>query len=137
MVGRRDIIMTTTALFTLGACVSAVAPSRLMHAERRSGRRRRRGGHFGRRPALHRRDRTHRTPRRADLISELMVTIGILLAYIGLELFADEPSGVSPGRRRGPGPDLSGLALLLVESPVWLALMGDRRRRGGANQAGA
>ena len=60
-------------------------------------------------------------------IFQLMITIGILLAYIGLAVFPHNTAEwrFLLGAGAVPGLILSGLALLLVESPVWLALMGD------------
>src|SRR5262249_18597922 len=60
------------------------------------------------------------------------ITIGILLAYIGLAVFPDEAEWrLLLGAGAVPGLILSALALLLVESPVWLALMGDHETAEG------
>ena len=129
LVGRRDVIMATTALLTLGAFVSGIAPSGLVLL----GGRLIVGIGVGAisvaalplyvaeiAPAA----------RRGTLITvfQLMLTIGILLAFVGNELFDGVPDGWRPRLMVSavPGLVLSGLALLLVESPVWLALKGDQ-----------
>lgn len=127
LVGRRDLVMATAALFTLGAFVSAVAPS--VHVLL-----------LGRlvvglgvgavavaaplyiaeiAPARH----------RGALVCcfQLAITLGILLAFLGNALLGAAPDGwrYLLGMGALPGLALSGLALLLVESPLWLALDGD------------
>jgi sugar porter (SP) family MFS transporter len=127
LVGRRDVIMATTALFTMGAFVSAIAPSSLVLLAGRlvvgMG-----VGAISLAAPLYIAEIAP-TARRGALISvfQLMVTIGILLAYIGNEVFADRVDGWRFLLAAGavPGLILSGLALFLVESPVWLALKGD------------
>ena len=59
---------------------------------------------------------------------QLMITIGILLAYIGHEVFSAQEDSWRYLLVAGavPGLILSGLALFLVELPVWLALKGDQ-----------
>jgi sugar porter (SP) family MFS transporter len=126
LVGRRDVIMATGALFTLGAFVSAIAPSELVNLI---------GGlvvgiGVGAISVAAPLYIAEIAPiaRRGTLICifQLMITIGILLAYIGLAVFPDETEWrFLLGAGAVPGLILSGLALLLVESPVWLALMGD------------
>ncbi len=127
LVGRRDVIMATVALFTLGAFVSAIAPSELVLLI---------GGlvvgiGVGAISVAAPLYIAEIAPiaRRGTLICifQLMITIGILLAYIGLAVFPDDTEWrFLLGAGAVPGLILSGLALLLVESPVWLALMGDR-----------
>lgn len=128
LVGRRDVIMATTALFTLGAFVSAIAPSGLVLL----GGRLVVGMGVGAISVAAPLYIAEIAPaaRRGTLLTvfQLMVTVGILLAYVGKELFDNDPDSwrfllmVSAV----PGLILSGLALLLVESPVWLALKNDQ-----------
>jgi major inositol transporter-like SP family MFS transporter len=125
LVGRRDVIMATGALFTLGAFVSAIAPSELVNLIGGlvvgSG-----VGAISVAAPLYIAEIAP-IARRGTLICifQLMITIGILLAYIGLAVFPDEAEWrFLLGAGAVPGLILSGLALLLVESPVWLALMG-------------
>jgi MFS family permease len=126
LVGRRDVIMATGALFTLGSLVSAIAPSELVNLI---------GGlvvgigvgAVSVAAPLYIAEIAPIT-RRGTLICifQLMITIGILLAYLGLAAFPDEDHWrLLLGSGAVPGLILSGSALLLVESPVWLALMGD------------
>jgi SP family galactose:H+ symporter-like MFS transporter len=127
LVGRRDVIMATAALVTFGAFVSAIAPSELVNLI---------GGlvvgiGVGAISVAAPLYIAEIAPiaRRGTLICifQLMITIGILLAYIGLAVFPDDTEWrFLLGAGAVPGLILSGLALLLVESPVWLALMGDR-----------
>jgi sugar porter (SP) family MFS transporter len=129
LVGRRDVIMATTALFTLGAFVSAIAPSGLVLLVGRlvvgMG-----VGAISVAAPLYIAEIAP-TDRRGTLVSvfQLMITVGILLAYIGNEMFAHRPDGWRFLLAAGavPGLVLSGLALLLAESPVWLALKGDQQ----------
>ncbi len=126
LVGRRDAIMATAALFTMGAFVSAVAPSELVLLI---------GGlvvgiGVGAISVASPLYIAEIAPiaRRGTMICifQLMITIGILLAYIGLEVFPDyDQWRYLLGAGAVPGLILNVLALLLVESPVWLALMGD------------
>lgn len=126
LVGRRDVIMATGALFTLGTFVSAIAPSELVNLI---------GGlvvgvgvgAVSVAAPLYIAEIAPIALRGTLVCSfQLMVTIGILLAYIGLEVFPEEAQWrFLLGSGSIPGLILSGLALLLVESPVWLALMGD------------
>jgi sugar porter (SP) family MFS transporter len=126
LVGRRDVIMATGALFTLGAFVSAIAPSELVNLI---------GGlvvgiGVGAVSVAAPLYIAEIAPiaRRGTLICifQLMITIGILLAYVGLAMFPEEADWrFLLGFGAVLGLILSGLALLLVESPVWLALMGD------------
>lgn len=128
LVGRRDVIMATTALLTLGAFVSGIAPSGLVLL----GGRLIVGMGVGAISVAAPLYIAEIAPaaRRGTLITifQLMLTIGILLAFVGSELLDGTPGGwrlllmVSAI----PGLILSGLALLLVESPVWLALKGDQ-----------
>jgi len=127
LVGRRDVIMATTALLTLGAFVSGIAPSGLVLL----GGRLIVGVGVGAISVAAPLYIAEIAPaaRRGTLVTmfQLMLTIGILLAFVGNELFDGVPDGwrfllmVSAV----PGLILSGLALLLIESPVWLALKGD------------
>ncbi|MGE2724481.1 sugar porter family MFS transporter [Mycolicibacterium pulveris] len=126
LVGRRDVIMATGALFTLGAFVSAIAPSELVNLL---------GGlvvgiGVGAISVAAPLYIAEIAPvaRRGTLICifQLMITIGILLAYVGLAVFPEEHDWrVLLGGGAVLGVILSGLALWLVESPVWLTLMGD------------
>ena len=128
LVGRRDAIMATTALFTLGAFVSAIAPSAFVLLIGRLVV----GIGVGAISVAAPLYISEIAPahRRGGLICtfQLMVTVGILLAYIGNEMFMHTPDGWRFLLVAGavPGLVLSGLALLLVESPVWLALKGDQ-----------
>ncbi|MBV8189828.1 MAG: sugar porter family MFS transporter [Alphaproteobacteria bacterium] len=127
LVGRRDVIMSTTALFTLGAFVSAIAPSALVLLTGRFvvglG-----VGAISVSVPLYIAE-VAPACRRGTLISlfQLMITVGILLAYAGNEFWRTTPDGWRFLLAGGalPGLLLSGLALLLVESPVWLSLKGD------------
>lgn len=127
LVGRRDVIMATAALLTFGAFVSAIAPSELVLLI---------GalvvgigvGAISVASPLYIAEIAP-IARRGTLICifQLMITIGILIAYVGLVMFPeDDDWKFLLGAGAVPGLVLSGLALLLVESPVWLALMGDR-----------
>ena len=126
LVGRRDVIMATGALFTLGAFVSAIAPSELVNLI---------GGlvvgvGVGAISVAAPLYIAEIAPvaRRGTLICvfQLMITIGILLAYVGLAVFPEESGWrLLLGGGAVLGLIMSGLALLLVESPVWLSLMGD------------
>jgi sugar porter (SP) family MFS transporter len=128
LVGRRDVIMATSALFTMGALLSAIAPSSLVLFAGRlvvgMG-----VGAISVAAPLYIAEISP-AARRGRLITvfQLMVTIGILLAYVGNEMFAGQPEGWRLLLAAGavPGLFLSGLALLLVESPVWLAMKGDQ-----------
>lgn len=128
LVGRRDVIMATTALFTLGAFVSAIAPSPLVLLVGRLVV----GIGVGAISVAAPLYVSEIAPahRRGALVCtfQLMITVGILLAYIGNEMAAERPDGWRFLLVAGavPGLALSGLALLLVESPVWLALKGDQ-----------
>jgi len=128
LVGRRDVIMATTALLTLGAFVSGIAPSGLVLL----GGRLIVGMGVGAISVAAPLYVAEIAPaaRRGTLITvfQLMLTIGILLAFVGNELFNGVPDGwrVLLMVSAIPGLILSGLALLLVESPVWLALKGDQ-----------
>lgn len=128
LVGRRDVIMATTALFTLGAFVSAIAPSGLVLL----GGRLIVGMGVGAISVAAPLYIAEIAPaaRRGTLITvfQLMVTIGILLAFVGNELFDGRPDSWRFLLLAGavPGLILSGAALLLIESPVWLALKGDQ-----------
>jgi SP family galactose:H+ symporter-like MFS transporter len=127
LVGRRDVIMATAALFTLGAFVSAIAPSELVLLVGRLVVGLGVGAISVAAPLYI--SEIAPIARRGTMICvfQLMVTIGILLAYIGLVMFPDESQWrFLLGAGAIAGLILNGLALLLVESPVWLALMGDR-----------
>jgi sugar porter (SP) family MFS transporter len=127
-VGRRDVIMATSALFTTGAFVGALAPSvEVLFVGRlvvgiavgaicvaspvyiaEIAPKARRGGLI--------------------CIFQLMITVGILAGFL-----ANQAIGGSPDSWRWilvggavPGLILSVLALFLVESPVWLAIKGDQ-----------
>jgi sugar porter (SP) family MFS transporter len=127
LVGRRDVIMATAALFTLGAFVSAIAPSELVLLLGRLvvglG-----VGAISVAAPLYIAEISP-IARRGTMICifQLMITLGILLAYIGLGAFPNDTEDwkILLGAGAVPGLILSVLALLLVESPVWLALMGD------------
>jgi sugar porter (SP) family MFS transporter len=127
LVGRRDVIMATAALFTLGAFVSAIAPSELVLLVGRLVV----GFGVGAISVAAPLYISEIAPiaRRGTMICifQLMVTTGILLAYIGLVAFPEDSHWrFLLGAGAVAGLTLNGLALLLVESPVWLALMGDR-----------
>jgi sugar porter (SP) family MFS transporter len=127
LIGRRDVIMATAALFTLGAFVSAIAPSvhvlllgRLIV-----------GIAVGAMSVAAPLYIAEIAPpaKRGVLVCffQLAITAGILLAYLGNEIFSSWPNGwrYMLGMGAIPGILLSGLALLLLESPLWLALQGD------------
>ena len=127
LIGRRDVIMATAALFTLGAFVSAIAPSvhvlllgRLIV-----------GAAVGAMSVAAPLYIAEIAPpaKRGVLVCffQLAITAGILLAYLGNEIFSSWPNGwrYVLGMGAIPGILLSGLALLLLESPLWLALQGD------------
>jgi len=127
LVGRRDVIMATAALFTLGAFVSAVAPTvhvlllgRLVVGLG--------VGAVSIAAPLYIAEIAP-AARRGALVCcfQLMITLGILLAFLGHALHGEAPDGWRYLLAMGalPGLALSGLALLLVESPLWLALNGD------------
>jgi sugar porter (SP) family MFS transporter len=127
LIGRRDVIMATAALFTLGAFVSAIAPSlhvlvlgRVIVGIA--------VGAISVTAPLYIAEIAP-ADRRGVLVCffQLAITIGILLAYLGHEIFSSRPDGwrYILGMGAIPGILLSGLALLLYESPVWLALQGD------------
>ena len=126
LVGRRDVIMATAALLTFGAFVSAIAPSELvlLIGELVVGI----GvGAISVAAPLYIAEIAPIASRGTLIcIFQLMITIGILLAYVGLAMFPDDAQWrLLLGAGAVPGLILSGLALLLVESPVWLRLMGD------------
>jgi sugar porter (SP) family MFS transporter len=127
LIGRRDVIMATAALFTLGAFVSAIAPSvhvlllgRLIVGVA--------VGAMSVAAPLYIAEIAPPT-KRGVLVGffQLAITAGILLAYLGNEIFSSWPNGwrYMLGMGAIPGILLSGLALLLLESPLWLALQGD------------
>jgi sugar porter (SP) family MFS transporter len=128
LVGRRDVIMTTSGLFAMGALVSAIAPSggvlligRLVVGVA--------VGAISVAAPLYIAEIAPAASRGKMICGfQLMVTIGILLSYVGYELVADNPDGwrYLLGAGAVPGLILSALALLLLESPVWLALHGDQ-----------
>lgn len=126
LVGRRDVIMVTGALVTFGSFVSAVAPSELVLLI---------GvlvvgigvGAVSLAAPLYIAEIAPKA-RRGTMICvfQLMITIGILLAYVGLAVLPGEAEWrVLLGAGAILGLVLSGSALLLVESPVWLELVGD------------
>lgn len=129
LVGRRDVIMATTALFTMGAFVSAIAPSAQVLLTGRVVI----GiavGAISLAAPLYIAEIAPTARRGTQIcVFQLMITIGILLAYIGNETLGQTPNGWRILLVAGavPGLILSGLALLLVESPVWLALKGDQQ----------
>lgn len=126
LVGRRDVIMATAALVTFGAFVSAIAPTELvlLIGELIVGI----GvGAVAVASPLYIAEIAP-IARRGTLICifQLMITIGILLAYTGLAVLPGEAGWRSLlGAGAAVSLVLSGLALLLLESPVWLAQMGD------------
>jgi sugar porter (SP) family MFS transporter len=127
LVGRRDVIMATTALFTLGAFVSAIAPSAFVLLVGRLvvgvG-----VGAISVAAPLYIAEIAPAARRgRMICVFQLMITIGILLAYLGDEMVANKHDAwrFLLGAGAVPGLILSALALLLVESPIWLALNGD------------
>ena len=127
LVGRRDVIMATAALFTVGAFVSAIAPSELVLLVGRLVVGLGVGAISVAAPLYI--SEIAPIARRGTMICifQLMVTLGILLAYIGLVVFPEESQWrLLLGGGAVAGLLLNGLALLLVESPVWLALVGDR-----------
>ena len=127
IIGRRDVIMATAALFTLGAFVSAIAPSIyvLLLARFIVGIA---VGAISVAAPLYIAEISP-AAKRGVLVCffQLAITTGILLAYLGNEIFSSWPNGWRYMLAMGaiPGILLGGLALLLLESPVWLALQGD------------
>ena len=127
LIGRRDVIMATAALFTLGAFVSAIAPSIyvLLLARFIVGIA---VGAISVAAPLYIAEISPAAKRgRLVCFFQLAITTGILLAYLGNEIFSSWPNGWRYILAMGaiPGILLSGLALLLLESPLWLALQGD------------
>ena len=128
-VGRRDVIMVTSALFTTGAFVGALAPSiELLFVGRVVV-----GVAVGAICVVSPIYIAEIAPkaRRGSLICvfQLMVGVGILLGFLFNEVLGDRPDSWRLVAAGGaiPGMLLSGLALFLVESPVWLAIKGDQQ----------
>ena len=127
-VGRRDVIMVTSAVFTTGAFVGALAPSiEVLFVGRLVV-----GVAIGAICVVSPVYIAEIAPkaRRGGLICifQLMITVGILAGFL-----VNQAIGGSPDSWRWvlvagavPGLMLSGLALFLVESPVWLANKGDQ-----------
>jgi sugar porter (SP) family MFS transporter len=127
LIGRRDVIMATAALFTLGAFVSAIAPSIyvLLLGRFIVGIA---VGAISVAAPLYIAEISPAAKRgRLVCCFQLAITTGILLAYLGNEIFSSWTNGWRYILAMGaiPGILLSGLALLLLESPLWLALQGD------------
>jgi sugar porter (SP) family MFS transporter len=127
LIGRRDVIMATAALFTLGAFVSAIAPSiyALLLGRFIVGIA---VGAISVAAPLYIAEISPAAKRgRLVCFFQLAITTGILLAYLANEIFSSWPNGWRYILAMGaiPGIFLSGLALLLLESPLWLALQGD------------
>ncbi len=127
IIGRRDVIMATAALFTLGAFVSAIAPSIYVLLLGRFIVGIAVGAISVAAPLYI--AEISPAAKRGVLVCffQLAITTGILLSYLGNEIFSSWPNGWRYMLAMGaiPGILLSGLALLLVESPLWLALQGD------------
>ncbi len=128
-VGRRDVIMVTSALFTTGACVGALAPSiELLFVGRVVV-----GVAVGAICVVSPVYIAEIAPkaRRGSLICvfQLMVGVGILLGFLFNEALGGRPDSWRLVAAGGaiPGMILSGLALFLVESPVWLAIKDDQQ----------
>jgi sugar porter (SP) family MFS transporter len=127
IIGRRDVIMATAALFTLGAFVSAIAPSIyvLLLARFIVGIA---VGAMSVAAPLYIAEISP-AAKRGVLVCffELAIATGFVLAYLGNEIFSSWPNGWRYMLAMGaiPGILLSVLALLLLESPFWLALQGD------------
>ena len=137
LVGRRDVIMATGALFTLGAFVSAIAPSELVNLI---------GGlvvgiGVGAVSVAAPLYIAEIAPiaRRGTLICifQLMITVGILLAYVGLAMFPEEAdwrfllgfgAGARPGLER-VSPAIGGIAGMAGTHGR------PRDRKGGADPA--
>ncbi|MFZ4372622.1 MAG: sugar porter family MFS transporter [Mycobacterium sp.] len=127
-VGRRDVIMVTSALFTTGAFVGALAPSvEVLFVGRLVV-----GIAIGAICVVSPVYIAEIAPkaRRGGLICvfQLMITVGILAGFL-----VNQAIGGTPDSWRWilvggavPGLILSVLALFLVESPVWLAIKGDQ-----------
>jgi MFS family permease len=127
LIGRRDVIMATAALFTLGAFVSAIAPSIyvLLLGRFIVGIA---VGAISVAAPLYIAEISPAAKRgRLVCCFQLAITTGILFAYLGNEIFSSWTNGWRYVLAMGaiPGILLSGLALLLLESPLWLALQGD------------
>jgi MFS family permease len=127
-VGRRDVIMVTSALFTTGAFVGALAPSiEVLFLGRVVV-----GVAVGAICVVSPVYIAEIAPkaRRGGLICvfQLMITVGILAGFLVNEAIGGRPDSWRWILVGGaiPGLILSGLALFLVESPVWLALKGDQ-----------
>ncbi|WP_428030749.1 sugar porter family MFS transporter [Ancylobacter sp.] len=123
-IGRRDVIMATAALFTLGAFAGAVAPSiQLLFVARVIV-----GVAVGAMSAVAPTYIAEIAPARSRgaLVTafQLAITLGVLLAYLADEMFYDVPDGWRTMLGLGAVPSLllAGTALLLRESPLWLAL---------------
>jgi sugar porter (SP) family MFS transporter len=127
LIGRRDVIMATAALFTLGAFVSAIAPSIYVLLLGRFIVGIAVGAVSVAAPLYI--AEISPAAKRGSLVCvfQLAITTGILLAYIGNEFLSPWPNGWRYMLAMGaiPGILLSGLALWLLESPLWLALQGD------------
>ncbi|MEQ8651596.1 MAG: sugar porter family MFS transporter [Kiloniellales bacterium] len=129
MVGRRDVIMATAALFTLGAFSSAIAPSIyvLVIARIVVGIA---VGAISVAVPLYLAEIAPARSRGALVTGfQLAITLGILAAYLINQVFGSEaesdPWRMQLGLGALPGILLGVTALLLKESPLWLRLQGD------------
>lgn len=124
MVGRRDVIMATAALFTLGAFSSALAPSvdALFLARFVVGLAV--GAVSVAAPMYIAEVGPARSRGALICVFQLAITIGLLLAYLGNSLLHARPDGwrIMLGLGAIPGTLLSGATLFLEESPLWLGL---------------
>ena len=127
LIGRRDVIMATAALFTLGAFVSAIAPSIYVLLLGRFIVGIAVGAVSVAAPLYIAEISPPAKRGRLVCFFQLAITTGILLAYLGNDFFSSWPNGWRYVLAMGaiPGILLSGLALFLLESPLWLALQGD------------
>ncbi|TCK28069.1 sugar porter (SP) family MFS transporter [Ancylobacter aquaticus] len=136
-IGRRDVIMATAALFTLGAFSGAVAPSiEVLFVARLIV-----GVAVGAMSAVGPTYIAEIAPARSRgaLVTafQLAITLGVLLAYGADEFFYDVPGGwrTMLGLGAAPALLLAGAALLLRESPLWLDLQ-DAQERSGSHGEG-
>jgi len=135
-IGRRDVIMATAALFTLGAFSGAIAPSiQVLFVARVIV-----GIAVGAMSAVGPTYIAEIAPARSRgaLVTafQLAITLGVLLAYGADEFFYDVPNGwrTMLGLGAAPGLLLAGTALLLKESPLWLDLQDAQERSGPSPQ---
>ncbi|GAB5469987.1 MAG: hypothetical protein Kilf2KO_30170 [Rhodospirillales bacterium] len=127
LVGRRDVIMATAALFTLGAFSSAIAPSIYILFVARFIVGIAVGAISATVPLYLAEIAPARSRGALTGCFQLAITLGILCAFVANLLLGDDPAAwrIQLGLAALPGIVLGAAALLLLESPVWLRLQGD------------